>query len=158
MTAKYCEGYQTPQDQDETGILRTAIRKSDLFRRHFGLVFGRFSVCPYSHRKGRQCFSQSNSLQIFDGLFKEIKRLDSAYTIDFKAKSINPTPQWCDEFFNTLEYMAFLLNHKMILKDEMHDFYKDAVLHWHRTFAENTSKKDLDNPDFFPEFKNCIAL
>jgi hypothetical protein len=96
---------------------------------------------------------RATQLQIFDGLFKDIKRLDSQYSTEFKCKCTQPTSQWCDDFFNTLEYLAFLLNHKMILREELHDFYKDAVLHWYRTFAENTSKKNLDNPDFFPEFK-----
>ena len=92
-------------------------------------------------------------LQIFDGIFKDIKRLDAEYIAEFKGKGTKPNARWCHDFFNTLEYMAFLLNHNMILRNELHDFYRDAAIHWHKTFADNTSKKDLDNPDFFPEFK-----
>ena len=96
---------------------------------------------------------RATQLQIFDGIFRDIKRLDDEYMVEFKAKGLKPTARWCQDFFNTLEYMAFLLNHKLILKKEMQDFYADAVIHWHKTFSENANRQDLDNPDFFREFK-----
>lgn len=96
---------------------------------------------------------RATQLQIFDGIFKEIRKLDAEYATAFKSQGTKPTERWCHDFFNTVEYMAFLLNRKMILREEMHDFYKDAVIYWHKTFEENASRKDLDNPDCFPEFK-----
>lgn len=96
---------------------------------------------------------RATQLQIFDGIFRDIKRLDDEYMVEFKAKGLKPTVRWCQDFFNTLEYMAFLLNRKLILKKEMQDFYADAVIHWHKTFSESASRQALDDPDFFREFK-----
>jgi hypothetical protein len=92
-------------------------------------------------------------LQVFDGIFRDIKQLDAVFSAEFKSQGTKPTARWCQDFFNTLEYMAFLLNHKMILREEMHDFFRDAVVHWYATFAANATRADLDNPAFFPEFK-----
>lgn len=94
---------------------------------------------------------RATQLQVFDGIFRDIKHLDAEYAAEFKGAK--PNARWCQDFFNTLEYMAFLLNHNMILRRELTEFYRDAVFHWHKTFADNVSRNDLDNPDFFPEFK-----
>ena len=92
-------------------------------------------------------------LQVFDGIFRDVKKLDAEFAAQFKSQGAEPSPRWCQDFFNTLEYMAFLLNHKMILREEMHDFYRDAVIHWHATFEANATRAALDDPAFFPEFK-----
>lgn len=99
---------------------------------------------------------RATQLQIFDGLFRDIKRLDAEYQEDFKSKGIQPTKRWRDEFYNTLEYMAFLLNHELILRKEMDDFYKDAMIHWHDRFTEAANKDDLAKSDYFPEFRRLV--
>jgi hypothetical protein len=95
---------------------------------------------------------RATQLQVFDGIFKEIKKLDAEYRT-CHSEGGNALKGWCYEFFNTIEYMAFLLNNKLILQREMQDFYKDAVRHWYETFVGNATRKDLDDPSFFPEFK-----
>ncbi len=92
-------------------------------------------------------------LQVFDGIFRDIKALDDDYFREFKSKSAIPTKQWCFNFFNTIEYLAYLLNRGLVLRDELQGFYKDAVLHWYKTFVENCTVADLNDPDFYPEFK-----
>ena len=92
-------------------------------------------------------------LQLFHSIFQEIKKLDQDYIRLFRNTNTRPSKDWCFDFFNTLEYLAFLLNHGLIEREGLSEFYDDAVRHWHRTFNENTDKKDLDDPDFYPEFK-----
>jgi hypothetical protein len=103
--------------------------------------------------KGVNASRKATQLQVFDGIFREIKKLDAQYISEFKTQGIQPTKVWCYDFFNTLEYLAFLINRNMILRDELHAFYSDAVRAWHVTFSENSSTKDLNDPDFYSEFK-----
>jgi hypothetical protein len=103
--------------------------------------------------KGVNAARRATQLQVFNVIFGTICALDKRYTVEFKSQNKKPSDEWCDEFFNTVEYLAFLLNHNLVLRQELFDFYKDAVRHWYTTFASVQQTSDLDNPDYFPEFK-----
>jgi hypothetical protein len=103
--------------------------------------------------KGVNAARRATQLQVFNSIFDAICALDRRYTVEFKSQNKQPTDEWCSEFFNTVEYLAFLLNHNLVLRRELFDFYKDAVRHWYATFASVQQTSVLDNPDYFPEFK-----
>ena len=73
-------------------------------------------------------------LQTFESIFKEIRSFDRV------------DRQYEPEFFNTLEYLSFLINHKVVETAHLQAFFKPAMLHWYETAL------DLKDRDKFIEF------
>ena len=91
-------------------------------------------------------------LQVFNSIFKAINGLENEFGT-LRDKGEKPPDRWCYEFFNTVEYMAFLLNHNLIKSDDLVGFYGNSVRSWYGTFSSTTDRKHLDDPEFYPEFK-----
>ncbi len=60
-------------------------------------------------------------------------------------------------FFNTINYLAFLLDAKILRKAEFVVFYRDAFLYWWTLFEENVDEVDRANPRYYAEFKRVVS-
>src|SRR5262249_31449972 len=112
------------------------------------------SICSLLYTiKGVNASKRATQLQVFNNIFNSINALERRYEVEFVQKRVEPSDDWCYEFFNTVEYMAFLLNHKLILADDLVDYYRDSVRSWYKTFKDVAKKSSLDDPDCYKEFK-----
>ena len=110
----------------------------------------------YIHAGLRQT-SRAVQLQVFESIFREIRRLDAEYQVEFREKNIAPNERWCFEFFNTTEYLAYLINHKMVRHKELYDFYEPGFLAWDQTFGQHINTSIREDPNKFREFKKLVA-
>jgi hypothetical protein len=47
---------------------------------------------------------------------------------------------WCATFFNTVEYLCFLVNHKLVHQEALeHFFFSEALPDWWKQFQEYTN-------------------
>jgi hypothetical protein len=101
-------------------------------------------------------------LQVFESIFRDIRQLEHMW-IEQKFDAGMPKEQrqaWCASFFNTVEYLCFLMNHEIVRQKELHDFFDGALPVWHNQFNEYIRQGLLtDTPAMFTEFKKiCEKL
>ena len=60
-------------------------------------------------------------------------------------------------FFNTVNYLAFLIDAKVLTKTEfVKFFFRDAFLHWWTMFEEHVPLEDRSDPEKYSEFKRVL--
>ena len=98
--------------------------------------------------------SRATQLQVFDATFTKLRALeDDFYTKNPKSDSAAER-QWCSGFFNTLEYMCFLVNEGFIPPKPFISFYRDAIIQWYdNIFIKKADDEQQDDPQRFPELK-----
>ena len=77
--------------------------------------------CFYTMR-GVNASRRATQLQVFNSIFNAINSLENEFET-LRTNGEKPSGRWCYEFFNTVEYMAFLLNHNLIKSDHLVGFY-----------------------------------
>jgi hypothetical protein len=102
--------------------------------------------------RGVNASRRATQLQVFNSIFNAINGLENEF-VTLREKGEKPSERWCYEFFNTVEYMAFLLNHNLIRSDDLVGFYANSVRSWYGTFCSTTDRKHMDDPEFYREFK-----
>ena len=61
---------------------------------------------------------------------------------------------WCASFFNTIEYLCFLINRRMVRQKEPRDFFVFGLREWWKQFDSYKAQGwIIDTPDGFLEFK-----
>jgi hypothetical protein len=103
--------------------------------------------------KSVRLVAKATQIQVFESIFKEIRGLDLRYQKEFKEKNAEPDASWRYEFFNTVEYLAYLINHKLVQSRALSGFYGSAIVAWHKTFMEVLTNQAQRDPQIFPEFK-----
>jgi len=74
------------------------------------------------------------SVQTLESIFRDIRLLD------------RPDGKFKPAFFNTLEYLSFLINHRIVETSAMQDFFAPSIIQWY----ENALNPD--DRDKFAEF------
>jgi hypothetical protein len=95
-------------------------------------------------------------LQVFDSVFKDIRQLDHSWIEqNFDHGMTKEQRQaWCASFFNTLEYLCFLMNHRMVRQDELRQFFDTALPAWWKQFNDYRKLGLIhDAETLFSEFK-----
>jgi len=90
-------------------------------------------------------------LQMFESIFKEIRQLDARV-----AAHDPPDPTLLAEFFNTVEFLAYVINHKMLDSPELTAFFDEAFPVWYRTFQKYLPEEQVKNAKFLAEFKKRV--
>lgn len=90
-------------------------------------------------------------LQMFESIFKEIRQLDARV-----AAHDPPDPTLLAEFFNTVEFLAYVINRKMLDSPELTAFFDEAFPVWYRTFQESLPEEQVKNAKFLPEFRKRV--
>jgi|GEM_PF-5006597 len=100
----------------------------------------------------------ATQLQVLEGIFRDIRELDQRYLSNFDSMSDAEKTAWSSTFFNTVEYLCFVVNNKLARKDALQGFFAEALPSWKKTFDDHISEGILkDQPHFFSEFKqSCV--
>ena len=97
---------------------------------------------------------RATQVQVFDATFKELRALEDRYSAKNPKSNSADERNWCSGFFNTLEYMSFLVNEGLIPRKPFIHFYRDAIINWYDTIFLNKSTADQKtDPRRFPELK-----
>jgi hypothetical protein len=105
-----------------------------------------------------QLRQNSRSLQIgaFESIFHDIRDLEKMW-IEKNFATDMPAAErraWCASFFNTIEYLCFLINHRMVRQRELRDFFMLGLREWWKQFQSyQTQGWITDTPEGFAEFK-----
>jgi hypothetical protein len=95
-------------------------------------------------------------LQVFESVFKDIRQLDHIWIEQNFDHGMTKEQRraWCASFFNTVEYLCFLMNKDMVREKELNEFWGTALPKWQKQFQKYV-REDLitDSPDMFCEFK-----
>lgn len=101
--------------------------------------------------------SRTLQLQVLEGIFRDIRGLEGMWIEkNFSTKMTAEEKQaWCATFFNTVEYLCFLINRKMVRQKELRDFFIVGLRHWWKQFEEYRAEELItDTAETFEEFKS----
>ena len=101
--------------------------------------------------------SRATQAQVFDATFNKLRELeDLYYTKNPKFGSPDET-HWLSGFFNTLEYMSFLVNANLIPEKPFMRFYSGTIVGWHENiFLKKATAEEKTDPEQYPELKQLI--
>jgi hypothetical protein len=121
-----------------------------------GAIAGLFFV-GYQLRQN----SMELQLQALESIFRDIRELDRTWIENKFLTEMSPEAKtaWCATFFNTIEYLSFLINRNLVRQVELREFFRLGLPAWAKQFGEYRSKKWFtDRPELFKEFKDlCKA-
>lgn len=100
--------------------------------------------------------SRALQLQVLEGVFRDIRELDKAWIEKKFHTGMSPEEKmaWCAGFFNTVEYLCFLINRNMVRHKELRDFFILGLREWRKQFEKCVAGGLItDTPAIFVEFK-----
>ncbi len=103
----------------------------------------------------------ARELQLFEAIFRDVRQLDNEYIKSFDTMTPEQKTAWSASFFNTVEYLCFMVNHKLMRNDDLRLFFisSSALSAWKLIFDRHVSEKILgDSPIAFCEFKKALTL
>ena len=65
---------------------------------------------------------------------------------------------WDSRFFNTLEWLAFLINKGQVKDSSLKGFFKDSIIGWYEKLFLTHMKQAVDNDKEFPELKKLYQV
>ena len=101
--------------------------------------------------------ARAMELQVLDSIFRDVRELDRQYLANFANWDDAQKNAWSATFFNTVEYLCFVVNHQ-ITRDTVlkRFFFDDALPAWRKRFDEHVRDGVMkDAPEMFPEFKRA---
>jgi len=100
--------------------------------------------------------ARATQLQVLEGIFRDIRELDQRYLANFEGMSDTEKTAWSSTFFNTVEYLCFVVNNEFARKDALQAFFAESLPSWKQTFDDHVSQGILkDRPQLFSEFKQA---
>ena len=109
--------------------------------------------------RGLRHNTRALQVQVLEGIFRDIRELDRQYIAEFELMSSQQKTAWSASFFNTVEYLCFLIHSKLAPRDALSAFFFDGALsEWRAMFEKHVSAAIIrDNVDQFLEFKKAVA-
>lgn len=103
-----------------------------------------------------QISADAAQIQVFENIFRDILQQEERF---YTGKPASPEEKGQRDrmFFNTINYLAFLIDSKILRKTELLEYYKDAFLYWWTLFEREVSEVDRKNPKCYPEFKRIVS-
>ena len=100
---------------------------------------------------------RSRNIATFQSLFFNLRDLEEKYYKEYRGKSNTETKQWLSLFFNTLEYLAFLVNNHL-LTEKLAKFYDDAFVGYYKgIFIPAASPEQQNDPTRYEEMKKLYS-
>ena len=101
---------------------------------------------------------RATQVQVSDSVFKKMNEiLDRYYDTNPKIESKIESEEgmrWLSRYFNTMEYMAALVNLKLVHKKTFVRLYGEAILiGYERIFLERATQEEKDDPKIYSELK-----
>jgi hypothetical protein len=104
--------------------------------------------------------TRAMELQILESIFRDVRELDREYIAEFHGWTHEQRNAWSATFFNTVEYLCFMVNQRITRDKALRSFFfADAIPAWRKMFAEHVTLGFInDEPSNFPEFKQAWKL
>lgn len=80
-------------------------------------------------------------LQVLESILRDIRELDT------------DPPSDARKLFNTVEYLSFVVNHRLIPGAELAEFFKIAIVHWYESVFPSHDPSGYADPAVFVEFR-----
>jgi hypothetical protein len=94
-----------------------------------------------------------DQISLSDTVFKELRNLDLELAkVPPGSQYDDARNQWHDRIFNTLNWLSFMINEKMISDKKMIDYVKPVITRYYEeTFVKNVSVDQRDSK-YYQEF------
>ena len=79
----------------------------------------------------------ATQLQFLKGIFRDIRELDRRYLSEFESMSNSEKTAWSSTFFNTVEYLFFVVNNELARRDALQGFFAESLPSWKKTFDDH---------------------
>jgi hypothetical protein len=95
-------------------------------------------------------------IQVFENIFRDIQEQEQQF---YGARNPNPEDKALRDrmFFNTVNYLAFLLDSRILRKAEFIEYYRSAFLYWWTLFEREVPDVDRNDPSKYEEFKRVVS-
>ena len=96
-----------------------------------------------------------DQITLSDNIFKELRNLDLELAKVPPGSQYDDTrSQWYDRIFNTLNWLSFMINEKMITDKKLIEHMKPVIAsYYEQTFMNNVTVEERDSK-FYHEFTN----
>ena len=119
-----------------------------------GLFFTGYQV--YRNRKEQKESNRVRELQLLESAFNQITTMEQ-YFYEQEAKGPANSivhEEWFVLFFNRVEWLAFLINHKFIRHEELVTYFKNPIIKWYEgVFTKHAPSAVVNSDRAFPSFK-----
>ena len=120
-----------------------------------GLFFTGYQV--YRNRKEQKESNRVRELQLLESAFNQITTMEQ-YFYELEAKGPANSilyEEWFLLFFNRVEWLAFLINHKYIRHQELVTYFKNPIIKWYEgVFTKHAPSAVVNSDRAFPSFKH----
>jgi hypothetical protein len=120
-----------------------------------GLFFAGYRV--YRNRKEQKESNRVRELQLLESAFKQLTSMEQYFYKQEVKGPENSTlhEEWFMLFFNRVERLAFLINHKFIRHEELVTYFKYPIIKWYEgVFTKHASSAVVNSDKAFPSFKD----
>ncbi len=98
--------------------------------------------------------NKTKQLTLLQNVYSDIKELEQRFYDKYEEQNEEEKHTWDYQFFNQLEWFAFLINKKKIKDKNLIEFFKSAIIQWYeKIFLVHFDKDVIDDKDQFDEFK-----
>lgn len=114
---------------------------------------------------------ESDQIKLAESVFKDLRALEKElsdiqskireanYVDAFQFEEKRLKADWRSRFFNTLEWLAFLINEGELRHKKIIGYYRDAIIHWYECiFTVQAADEEKSDPDIYPEMKKLYTL
>ncbi len=103
--------------------------------------------------------TRAMELQVLESIFRDVRELDHQYLANFTKWNAAEKNAWSATFFNTVEYLCFVVNHRITKDKALKGFFFDCLPSWRTMFDSHVQTGILrDAPEMFQEFKAaCVS-
>jgi hypothetical protein len=102
----------------------------------------------------------AREFQLFEAIFRDVRQLDKEFITSFAMMTPEQKTAWSASFFNTVEYLCFMVNRKLIRNSDLRLFFisSGALRAWKSMFDQHVAEKILgDGPTAFSELKKATT-
>ena len=98
--------------------------------------------------------NKTRQLETLQNVYKGIQELEQRFYDKYTDATEEKRKTWDYQFFNQLEWFAFLVNHEKIKDEELTNYFKPAVIEWYeKMFVVHFKKEIVEDQTKFEEFK-----
>ncbi len=107
-------------------------------------------------REASEISADSAQIQVFENIFRDIQQQEHQF---YSSRHSTPKEKAQRDrmFFNTVNYLAFLLEAKILRKVDFMNYYRDAFLYWWNLFEKEVPAVDRDDPSKYEEFRRIVS-
>ena len=120
-----------------------------------GLFFAGYQI--YRNSQEQKESNRVRELQLLENAFNQITIMEQ-YFYEQEAKGPANSilhEEWFVLFFNRVEWLAFLINHKFIIHEELVTYFKYPIIKWYEgVFTKHAPSAVVNSDKAFPSFKD----